>query len=367
MQATFKLKLWPQPSCADPPAQPDAATLPELEPAHLLEGPLVTFRVTQAMLNTGVVEMPAGHVVKVPEHLCEAPAIRVQVQFAQGNTHTIVFTAQPRSEAQQAPVGATPGDAPAADVPAPVEAPGDVAAVPSVPPAVSASPGAFPSSSPALPSTSAMTSPALPSPGPMSAGGSIPSPSALPPHGGGPPFTPGKGPLFPTDSGAAPGPLPSELRGWHISGLAEVLQTVGCNVADELCIEKCVLGFYSFPFFIHRASLLPAAECPLQYGLASSDIMSCISCCVAISSEGGTLDLAGQWQPQAPPSCRCTPVSIFVYAMHSSGAVCSIALEGVLWGAGLRRLLCIACRQHICRRCQPQCSLSRRRCQAPLP
>lgn len=238
------MKLWPQPNCADVTARPDPATLPELEASHLLEGPLVTFRVTQAMLNTGVMEMPPGHVVKVPEHLSEEPAIRVQVQVAPGSTHTIIFTALHRGDTQQAAVGATPSGTAPADVPAPVDAPGDVPAVSILPPPASTPSQAAVPSPAAIPPPSAMASPMLQSPGSMASPGSMPPPVGLPPHGGGSPFVPMKSPLFPMDSSSVTAMhVPSELRAWHISGLAEVLQTVGCSVADELCIEKCVLLF----------------------------------------------------------------------------------------------------------------------------
>jgi hypothetical protein len=100
VQTNFKLKLWPQPACRDPAPDLDSASLPELQAVHLLEGPLVTFRVTQAMLESGVMYMPAGHVVKVPEQLSEEPAIRLQVQVATGNTYSIYFAAAPRTEQQ---------------------------------------------------------------------------------------------------------------------------------------------------------------------------------------------------------------------------------------------------------------------------
>lgn len=181
--------------------------------------------------------MPVGHVVKVPEHLCQEPVIRIQVQVAPGTSHTIFFTVMPRAELQQSEAVGTPGGAPGADnVPAPVDPQSDVP--PMMPSgAVSPSP-AVPS--PSIPSPGSLASPGMPSPGSLASPGSMPSPGAMGQPAGSP-LNPMKGPLFPSDPSEAP--ASTELRGWRISGLKEVLQSVGCSIADELSIEKCATLF----------------------------------------------------------------------------------------------------------------------------
>lgn len=185
MQGAQKLKLWPQPAAGDPPAElADPSTLPELEPANLLDGAIVNFRVARSTLEVGTAHMPAGHVIKVPEALADAPALRLQLRVDGAATYTVILAVTPRDEAQRA------GDVSASDIPA-------------------ASGGA------SLDASHAAASAAF-----AAAAGIDPAPGAA------------------AAAAAGPHSVTGSARSWRIIGLGEVLNAVHCSEADELCIEK---------------------------------------------------------------------------------------------------------------------------------
>eukprot|EP00892_Ulva_mutabilis_P010527 jgi/Ulvmu1/7847/UM004_0077.1 len=175
-----KLKLWPQPDSQDPPAElADPSTLPELQPGDLLDGALVNFRVARSTLDVGTALMPSGHVIKVPEALADAPAMRLQVRVDNAGTYTIILAVSPRDEPQHTS-GASAADA--------------------GPEAMGAD------------ATDAVASAAFAA-------------------------AAGIDPATPAPVGA-PLPAAGSARSWRILGLNEVLMAVHCSEADELCIEK---------------------------------------------------------------------------------------------------------------------------------
>lgn len=196
VQGAQKLKLWPQPDAEDPPELlSESNSLPELQPADLLDGALVNFRVARSTLDSGTALMPPGHVIKVPEALADSPAMRLRVRVEGAGTYTVILavarrceSGEPLSRGDPSASGDVVGDAGAGAMEV-SEAAAEFAAAAGIDPAV---------------------------------------PPALEQQlvGGG------------------------CARPWRIIGLGDVLNAVHCSEADELCIEKCVPPLDRCPYSV---------------------------------------------------------------------------------------------------------------------
>lgn len=65
MQEPKRLTIWPPPAQSALPVGDDPATFEELRASELLDGSLVSFRLSADDEHAGIVRMPAGSAIKV--------------------------------------------------------------------------------------------------------------------------------------------------------------------------------------------------------------------------------------------------------------------------------------------------------------